>query len=152
MTFNNTNTYSSTPVNYLDANSQVVMEINADLQYGWFTVAVLAPVTAPPTTGVTIDVLYVPQIGPKPNTEVLCPDTSLGLNLWKSKLNCNYKCIEILPNVRNRFVFEDDCSYVCVTLTTAGTEEYTFSVKVLLNFDINSPTNKTHLDNRSGYS
>jgi hypothetical protein len=115
-------------------------------------VSVLAPITAPPTTTVTIDVLYVPQIGNGIDSKDLCPATSLGLNFWKSKLNCNYKCIEILPNVRNRFVFEDDCSYVCVTLTIPGTEEYTFSVKVLLNFDIDSPNNKTHLDNRWGYS
>jgi hypothetical protein len=96
------------------------MEINADLQYGWFTVAVLAPVTAPPTTGVTIDVLYVPQIGvSKPDYKDLCPATSLGLNLWRSKLNCDFKCIEILPNIRNRFVFQDECGYVCFTLTNA---------------------------------
>jgi hypothetical protein len=77
MTLNNTNTYTTTPVDFLNANSQIVFAVNADLQYGTFTVAVLAPATAPPTTTVTIDVLYVPQIGvSKPDCKYLCPATS----------------------------------------------------------------------------
>jgi hypothetical protein len=91
------------------------------------------------------------KIGPKPDTQELCPATSLGFNLWKSKLNCDLKCIKILRNIRYRFVFEDDCGYVCITLIKANVQPYTFSVQVLT-FDIDSPTKKTHLNNRSGYS